>query len=56
MADSCGGLTENKKILSSNYPSIKKYINLKIKNIQPPNQVSVTQATNLHSKFRLRVC
>ena len=24
MADSCGGLTENNKILKSNYPSIKK--------------------------------
>ena len=29
MADSCRGLTENKKILESNYPSIKKKFFLK---------------------------
>jgi len=29
MADSCWGLTENKKILESNFPSIKKLINRK---------------------------
>ena len=29
MADSCWGLTENNKILWSNYPSIKKKINFK---------------------------
>ena len=29
MADACKGLTENNKILQSNYPSIKKLINFK---------------------------
>ena len=44
------------KILWSNYPTNKKCIDFKKQSTQPPNQVLVTQATNLHSKVRLRFC